>query len=501
MTVVSVLTIAAGIGGATSIFSVADAVVLRRLPYATAEQLVVIWQSDRDRNPFVEISYPAFREWRDRAASFEALAAMASVNAELTLTGRGDPTVVEGRAVTGAFFRVLGVAPALGRVLLPDDDQPGGTAAVLSHALWRERFGADPAVIGEPIILEGRPYTIVGVMPAEFSYPKGARLWIPLRTAGGELFEDAGTGVGWLIAIGRLRDGVPFSAARTELSGIWREMSRRLMPSGTDLTWVDHYAAVLTPLAEVILGPARSALLALQGASLLVLLIACANVAGLLVMRAGDRRREMAVRHALGASRAQVMRAAFADSLLLAFLGSWGGVVTAWLATPLMAALSPADIPRLEQAAVDMRAVGFAVAAAILVAAVSGLAPIALARRATLDEITRRAPARVAEGRSRFRAALVVSEVGLAVVLLIAAGLLVRTFDNLRDVPLGFEVEPVLTVTLTPRGDRYTELAAQRTFYQELLQRVQVLPGVESAAVVTRRPLWSTVGNDWIYTG
>jgi putative ABC transport system permease protein len=502
-TIAAVLTIAVGIGGAASIFSVADAVVLRPFVYATPERLVVIWQSDRERNPFVEISYPAFREWRDRAQSFESLAAMPSVNSELTLTGRGEPAVIEGRAVSGAFFSMLGVAPALGRVLLPDDDRPGTAAAVLSHSLWRERFGTDPAVMGQSVILGGRPFTIVGVMPPDFAYPKGAQVWVPLQADGlfeDALFGDAGAGVGWMIALGRLNEGVSLKAAQTELTEIWRPMHRSLMSAGADSTWVDSRVAVLTPFAEVVLGPARPALLAILGASVLVLLIACANVAGLLATRAMERRREMVVRHALGASRTRLLRTIFTESLLLASLGAGGGVAAAFLGTPLMTALSPADIPRLEQVVVNMRAVGFAVGAAVLVAIVSGLAPMALARRATLEETIRRTPARVAEGRSRFRSVLVVSEVALAVVLLVAAGLILRSFFNLRGVPLGFEPESVLTVTLGPKGERYAELAAQRTFYQELLQRVRGLPGVESAAVITRRPLWSTVGYDWVYT-
>ena len=361
LTIVAVLTLALGIGGATAIFSVADAVVLKPLPYADPDRLVVAWQSDRTRNqPFVEISYPAFREWRDRTHLFEAIAAMPSVNDELALTGRGEPITVEGRGVTGAFFRLFGVAPAVGRVLLPEDEQPGAAAVVvLSHGLWRDRFSSDPEVVGRSMVLDGRPRTIVGVMPAAFTYPKGARLWIPLQpSADGGWMENAG--VMWMIAIGRLKAGVRIEAAQGELSDLWRQMHRRFAPEGADTSMLDAHTVIVTPLPEAIFGSTRPALLAIFGAGIFVLLMACANVAGLLLVQATGRRQEMAVRHALGASRSRLARSAFAESLLIAWLGGVGGLAAAWLATPVVIALSPADVPRLHEASVNTRVLAFA---------------------------------------------------------------------------------------------------------------------------------------------
>ena len=500
LTIVAVLTLALGVGGATAIFSVADAVVLKPLPYADPDRLVVAWQSDRTRNqPFVEISYPAFREWRDRTHLFEAIAAMPSVNFEQALTGRGEPITVEGRGVTGAFFRLFGIAPAVGRVLLPEDEQPGAAAVVvLSQGLWRDRFSSDPEVVGRSMVLDGQPRTIVGVMPAEFAYPKGARFWIPLQPSADGWMEDAG--LMWMIALGRLKTGVRIEAAQGELTGLWRQMHRRFAPEGADTSMLDAYTVIVMPLPEAIFGSTRPALLAIFGAGIFVLLMACANVAGLLLVQATGRRQEMAVRHALGASRSRLARSAFAESLLIAWLGGAGGLAAAWLATPVVIALSPADVPRLHEAAVNTRVLAFALAAATAAAILSALAPMVLVRRTSLERLLRQATPRVASGGGRLRAALVVAEMAIAVVLLIGAGLLVRSFINLRQAPLGFQPAPVLTVTVSPTGQRYADLARVRAFYRELLDRVRTIPGVISAAAITRRPLWSTVGYDWIFT-
>jgi len=500
LTSAAVLTLALGIGGATAIFSVADAVVLKPLPYVDPDRLVIVWQSDRTRNqPFVEISYPVFREWRDRTHLFDAIAAMPSVNSEKALTGLGEPITVEGRGVTGEFFSLFGIAPALGRVLLPEDERPGAAAVVvLSHGLWGDRFGSDHEVVGRTMVLDGRPCTIVGVMPAEFQYPKGARFWVPLQPSADGWMEDPG--LMWMIALGRLKTGVRIESARTELSELWRQMHRRFAPADADTRMLDAYSAVVTPLPAAIFGPTRPALLAIFGAGILVLLIGCANVAGLMLVQATDRRQDMAVRHALGASRGRLVRTAFTESLLVAWLGGGGGLMAAWLATPVIIALSPPDVPRLHDAAVNMRAFGFALVAATLAAVLSALAPMVLVRRTSLEGMLRQATPRVASGGGRLRATLVVAEMAIAVVLLVGAGLLVRSFINLQQVPLGFEPGPVLTVTVSPTGERYADIARARAFYRELLARVRALPGVISAAAITRRPLWSIVGYDWIFT-
>jgi predicted permease len=489
----AVTTLAVGIGGATAIFSIADAVVLRPLPYPNPNRLFVVWQSDHDRNqPFLEVSYPAFREWRNRSRLFQSLAAMPAVNNEVVLTGRGEPTPLEGRWVTGEFFSVLGVLPALGRALRPEDDKPGAPGViVLSDQLWRNRLAADRTVIGASMTLDDKPYTIVGVMPPGFTYPKGAQFWVPAAPTAGRLIENQN--VFWMIAIGRLRPDVSVEAARTELTGIWRQMYRPHFN-------VDGHVSVLTPLPDTILGPTRLTLVGLLGAVSLVLLIACANVAGLLLLRATRRTSDLMIRQALGASRSRLIVDALAESSLLSLAGGAAGLVMAVAVTPLIVAMSPADVPRLDQVMINARAFGFAAGVSALVAVLSALAPVSLARRMSVAELPRQSSQRVTVGWTRMGTMLVTAEVAIAVIVLVAAGLVGRSFVKLTQVPLGFESNQLLSIRISPTGERYEERGRIRSFYQALLERVRAQPGVQSAAGITIRPLWSTVGYDWIFT-
>jgi putative ABC transport system permease protein len=493
-TTVTVLTLALGVGGATAIFSVADAVVLRPLPMRDPDALFLLRQSDLKRNqPFIEISYPAFSAWRDRSRSFEAMAAMPSVDLPFILTGRGEPAVLEGRWVTASFFDMLGAAAALGRTLRAEDDRPGAPrVVVLSDALWRERFGADPAVVGRTLTLDDTAHTVVGVMPPSFAYPQRSELWTAMgASAPPELLEQAG--VMWMLVLGRLRPGVTLDAARAELDGLWRGAYQ-----GTGD--VSGYAVRPVPIAESILGRTRPALLALLAGVGLVLLIACANVAGLLIVQTMERRSELAVRQALGASRLRLARTLLTESGLLAFAGGALGVGAAFWATPLLVALAPQDVPRLGEAAVDGRALLFALAASSLSAVLAGLAPLLLLRGTSLEEAFRSAARTVAAGRNRMRSALVVAEVAVALVMVVGAGLLARTFVNLREVPLGFEADRVLAMEVTLPDARYPEKKDWRGFHERLVAQARTVPGVESAAIVTLRPLWGIVGMDWPFT-
>lgn len=493
LTLVAVLTLGLGIGGATAIFSVADAVILRPLPFASPDRLVMLWQQDRIKDqPFVEIGYPAFRDWREQNRVFEDMAGMPSTNETWVATGRGDPYPVHGRWVTGRFFDVLGVRPARGRTLTPDDDRAAAPrVVVLSDQLWRERLSADPGIVGRTLVLNDQAFTVVGVMPPAFTYPKGAQLWTPLVPAAGALAENPN--VWWMSAVGRLKPGLSLETARREMSA--------LVESYTEEKFKDKgLTATLTPLRDTIFGPTRPALLALLGAVGLLLLIACANVAGLLLVRTAERTRDLAVRLALGASAGRLARALLLESALLALLGAVLGLAVAVAGTPVLVALSPTDVPRLHSASVDVRAFAFAVAVSALTALLCGAAPIFTVRRLALERELRAGARTVAAGRGRIGPALGVAEIALSLVLLVGAALLARSFERLRDVPLGFAPDRVLTLALDPPESRYPEPRQWRALYQEVLGRVRARPDVEAAAAVMLRPLWGTIGMDWPYS-
>jgi len=362
--------------------------------------------------------------------------------------------------------------------------------AVLSDELWRERFAADPAIVGQTLTLGDTAHTVVGVMPPSFAYPQRAHVWTAMgASAPPELLQNAG--VMWMLVLGRLRPGVTIDAARTELDGIWRSVYQG--PGD-----VSGYGVRTVPIVESILGSTRPALLALLAGVGLVLLIACANVAGLLVVQTMERRPELAVRQALGASRMRLARTLLTESGLLALAGGVVGVTLAFWGTPLLVALAPQDVPRLQEAGIDGRALGFALLATGLSAVLAGLAPLVLLRGLSLEEAFRAGARTLAAGRSRLRSTLVVAEVAVALVMLVAAGLLARTFLNLREVPLGFEADRVLAMELTL--GRHEEKARWRGFCERLVAQAQAVPGVESAAIVTLRPLWGTVGMDWPFT-
>jgi putative ABC transport system permease protein len=489
--VVAVATLAVGIGGTSAIFSVTHAVVLRPFPFHDPERLVLLWQTDTQRGqPFVEMSYPMYRDWRDRHRVFADLAGMPSTNQSWVLTGRGRPVKLVGRIVTANFFSVLGVPPALGRALVPEDDRAGvGRVVVLADALWRARFDASPDVVGQAVVLDGDSYTVVGVMPRGFAYPRGAELWTPMVPAVGAIAEDPN--VWWMSGLGRLAPGMSLEDARRQMSAFVEAYDREHFPQA------EGYAAVLTPLPEAVLGPTRPALLALLGAVGLVLLVACANVAGLQLVELTERGREMAVRLSLGASPARLARALFAESLVPSVVAGVAGALLARAAVPLLVALAPGDVPRLDEASVDAATLGVAALVTLLSATLCGLAPMLAVRRRGLQQALRDVSRSVTPGRGRLRALLVTGEVALALVLLVGGGLLVRTFVALSQAPLGFETRGVLSVEVDVPRLRSDDVAKRRQFFEEMLRKVKPLPGVGSAAIVTLRPLSGPVGMDW----
>ncbi|HEX5725049.1 MAG TPA: ABC transporter permease [Longimicrobiaceae bacterium] len=487
---VAVLTLALGIGANTAIFSVLQAVLLRPLPFADADRLMVFWNQYAGGGPQKgAISPSEFADYRRSLRAFESTAAVTDWNANLT--GRGEPERVQGFIVSPNLFDVLGVRPALGRAFAPGEGVEGNReVAVLSHALWQRSFGADPAVVGTTVRLNGNTYTVVGVMPPEVRFPDApgllfperADLWVPRAW---ESFADE-RGNQYLRVVGRLREGGTAEGAAAEL----RALAARFQAEYPESYPVaSGWRPVAIPLREEYVGQVRPALLVLAGAVGLVLLIACANVANLLLARSAARRREIAVRSAVGAARGRLVRQLLTESLVLALAGAVAGVALASWGVAVLARVGPRSIPRLEETTVDLRVAGFALAASLLTAALFGLVPaLQLARpaAAVLGAAGRASPDR---GRRRLRSFLVAAQVALAVVVLVGAGLLLRSFARLQGTDPGFDPRGVLTFQVSLPPLRYDSLDQRVAVWDEVLGRVAALPGVRAAGGVNPLPL------------
>ena len=478
-TIVAVLTLALGIGTSTAIFSVVNSVLLRPLSYADPDRLVMVWERNSRRpNDRNVVNPDNYLDWKDRAKSFTDLAAFTwSSN---TFTG-DTPENVDGRAVTPNFFSVLGLSPRLGRVFtLAEAAQGGPRVIVLSDGLWRRRFGADSGIIGRSVPVAGGNVVVIGVMPPALRpLPWGSEeFWEPLRLAA----RAPVRGSRFAQVIGRLRPGVSVAQAQSDIDGIARDLERE--HPEFDTGWS---ASVMALTGEVV-GTARRALLVLLAAVSLVLLIACANVGNLMVVRAEARRQEFAVRTALGASRGRLVRQWMVEAGLVAVLGGGLGVLLATWGVELLIASGPSDLPRLDEIGVDSRVLTIAGLVSLAAAAFVGL-PAALG--ATDRLVAGREAGRVTSDRraARFRSAMVVFQVSLALVLLAGAGLLVRSLQRLLDIDPGFNPKQLLTVRVDLPQATYTDSTRQTAFFSQLLDRVRELPGVSSAGATNFLPL------------
>jgi putative ABC transport system permease protein len=483
-TAMAVLALALGIGANSAIFSVVNTVLLRPLPYKDPDRLVMVWYHVPQKGLKQFSASPLdFIDWRDQSQVFEQMAAFDSLS--FNLTGKEEPERIEGARVSASLFPLLGVKAALGRTFLAEEEQPGHERVViLSHGLWQRRFGADPGFIGQTLTLNGSSYTVVGILPASFKFPDKEELWTPLAFNPEQLIESARGGRS-LLVIGRLKPAVTLRQGQTEMSTIARRLEQRYPVTNTG--WGIH----LVPLHEQEVEEYRLALLILLGVVGFVLLIACANVANLLLARAATRQKEIAIRTALGATRRHVIRQLLTESLLLAGLGGALGLLLALWGIDLLVAVCPADMPRVQEVRLDGHVLGFTLLVSLLAGVIFGLAPAFQASQPDLNQSLKEGgwKSRALPGRHRIRNLLVVGEVALALVLLIGAGLMIKSFLRVRSVHLGFNPEHVLTMQIALPPSQYAAGHPVSAFYRQLLARIEELPGVQSVGAVTVLPL------------
>ena len=476
-TALAVITLALGIGATTAIFSVVNGLLLRPLPYRDDQRLVTLGQSNRKTGVAREGVSPAnFLDWREQARSFAAMAAAEQWG--FTLTDYGEPEAMRGFVVTKGFFEILGTNALVGRTLLSEEYDQEAQVVVISNGLWQRRFGSDPQIIGRKLILNKEPTTVVGVMPPEFEYPlSGRELWAPRaarpndpQMRGGSLFR----------VVARLRPDVTLDQAQQEMNNIAANLGRQYPQTNTDV------GAVVVPLREQLVGHVRLALYILFGAVVLVLLIACANVASLLLVRATERQREFAVRAALGASRKRLLRQLLTESLLLSMAGGVGGLLISKALIVVIVAVSPGNLP-LTQIRLNSTVFVFAVGVSLLTALIFGLTPAIQASRTNLLGVLKSGGRSETGGRrqQRIRQTLVVGEIALALVVLVGAGLLVRSFVALLNTDPGFTPDNGLALELQLSSLPGPE---RTVFVEQVVERVSTLPGVQAVAVSTALP-------------
>jgi putative ABC transport system permease protein len=489
---VAIVTLALGIGANTAIFSVVNAVLLKPLPFYSSERLLVLGQTDpEDRNSPSQFSFRNFADLREQTRTFERLAAY--YNNSMTLTGQGEAVRLRATVVTADLFPLLGASPALGRSFLPKEDNAGGGdqgyPAILSWACWQQHFGGDAGVLGRSINLNGNVYTVVGVMPAKFSFPVQAQpteVWTsPARdadkTGEGAMMVERGYHA-WRV-VGRLKDGATVEQAQAEANVVASNLAARFPNMNKDM------GIKVMPLLEWLVGNLRFTLLLLFGTVGVVLLIACSNVANLLLERAISRQREITVRLALGASRWRIARQLVTESLMLALAGGTLGSLLAMWGTKLIVALSPESITRISETRLDARVLVFTAAISLLTSVLFGLAPAVSVSSRELAEALKEGGRSGSGGlrSGRARNVLVVAEVALALVLLVGAGLLVRTLVRLQNVPLGFDPHNVLTMVVAKSPSDTPQQTGE--FFRQLTEHIKTLPGVVNASVTWQLPL------------
>jgi predicted permease len=482
-----VITLALGIGASTSIFSVVNSVLLRRLPYRDADRLVAI-QELNPQGRRIQVTSANFLDWRSQNTVFEHLAAIKVASANLTFTDQAER--IETAQTSANFFKIFGVEPTYGRLFVPEDEVAGhAPIAVVGHSLWQRRYSSDPQLVGKSITLDGTSYTVAGIAPPGFQYPDKTELWLPPLRLVPELNtrQDVTTsrGMGYMTAVAMLKKGVSLQQAAGEMETITARL-RQQYPDTNNR----RFNKVVS-LQDHLIGDTNRMLWLLLGAVTFVLLIGCANVANLLLVSAASRHKEMAIRAALGASRLRVMRQLFTESILLALIGGGVGLFLAFWGIDLITRFLPADFPRVDEIRMDWRVLVFTFTSSILTGILFGLVPALQISRPDVQESIRET-GRGTSGtkrQSRVRQGLIIAEVALSVVLLAGAGLLFRSFMQLQSVNAGFEPQQVLTARLSPSGANFTTDAAYISFFNNVLSRIQATPGVRDAGMINTLPL------------
>ena len=486
-TTVAALALMLGIGANSAIFSVVNSVVLKPLPYEAADQLIFLSERSSQLEG-MSISYPNFTDWREQNQVFEKIGVYRRQS--YNLTGTGNPERLNGGQLSADLFAALRVRPALGRLFTNEEDQPGATpVVVLSDGLWQRRFGGEKQIIGQTITLDGRAFTVIGVMSPDYQFPNRVDMWMPVgQEARNPGWENRGNHPG-LYGIARLKDGVTIEQARANMESVAVNLEKQYPNSNTG------NRVTVTSMLEAFVGnDVRSRMFVLLGAVGFVLLIACANVANLLLARATVRQKEIAIRVALGAGRWRIIRQLMTESVLLAVLGGGLGLTLAKWGVQLLIAISPNSVPRSREIGLDTRVLLFTLAVAILTGLIFGLVPALQASKPDVHEVLKDAGRGSTGSRHLFRSGLVIAEVALTVVLLIGAGLMIRSFYRLQQVDPGFSADQLLTFSVSLPQKKYFDSAGRVNFYQQLLQNLRGLPGVEAVGMATGLPLGN---NGW----
>ena len=491
-TITAVVALALGIGANTAIFSVINGVLLRSLSYANPEKIVMLWERNVTGTRMQNVVSPGnFLDWQKQSTSFEHMAAIADQRVNLTGGGRGEPEEIKVQLVTEGFFSALGVQPFNGRFFIPEENKTGNDLVIiLSHQLWQNRFGSNPAVVGQQVNISGRLRTVVGVMPPGFHFlDNQVQAWVPYPLD--PAIDYRATTGRFLKVVGRLKPGVSVQQAQAELTGIAKQLEQALPKFNTG------WSVSVLPIHEQVVGEIRPILIVLLAAVAFVLLIACANVANLLLSRAAARQKELALRAALGAGRMRLVRQMLTESVLLALMGGVLGVLLAYWGIQLLIGFGPDNIPRLSEISIDLRVLAFTFGISLLTGVLFGMIPALQASRPDLNDALKEGSRGSTGGRSRtLRNVFVVTEVALALILLIGAGLMIRSFMQLQSVETGFNPENVLTMRAQLPRKGYPEPHHIVDFFKKAQERIATIPGVQAVGAISYLPLTGLASRD-----